>query len=273
MSQVTGEWIKSKFILTFIPSLKQSVVSFFIFLTLLNDQIVLVKSTCPDVPAEELYPCFCFSDTNDLFCRGMEGRELDDVKLAKITKLIAEKSTDKKFSKLTLTQTDITSLDGQLFSGFTFDEIVIRFNFKLRSIAPNTFESSKGTVRNISFGELGSYYETQNMTPVDLAFLTTFTSLRNVFLSGINIGHFDPSVFKKLTKDKVNLYLNSLVLSCNCNNKWLITDLSLEERRSYFGSLALALRDSAPIVCKSSKLNGVMIPIRALTLADFKECP
>lgn len=233
----------------------------------------MVKATCPDVPAEELYPCFCFSDTNDLFCRGMEGRELDDVKLSKITKLITEKSLDKKFSKLTLTQTDVTSIDDQLFAGFTFDEVVIRFNFKLRSISSNAFESSKLTVKNISFGELGSYYETQNMPPVDLSFLNIFTSLKNVFLSGINIGHFNSSIFQKLTKDKVNIYLNSLVLSCNCHNKWLLTDLSIDERRNYFGSLAVPLRDSAPIVCKSSKLAGVMIPIRALTLADFKDCP
>lgn len=233
----------------------------------------VVKSTCPDVPAEELYPCFCFSDTNDLFCRGLEGRELDDVKLSKITKLISEKSPDKKFSKLTLTQTDITSIDGQILNGLVFDEIVIRYNFKLRTISSNAFESSKSTVKNISFGELGSYYETQNMPPVDLSFLNTFTSLKNVFISGINIGHFNSSIFKNLTKSKVNLYLNSLVISCDCGNKWLLTDLSLEERRSYFGSLAISLRDSAPIVCKSSKIAGAMIPIRALTLADFKECP
>lgn len=247
-----------------------SLIIIFLCVTL---SITRVTATCPDVPAEELYPCFCFSNTNDLFCRGIEGQELDDIKLSKIMKLISEKSSDKKFGKLTLTQTDITTIDSKLFSDLTFDEIVIRFNFKLRTIASTAFESSKNTLKNISFGEIGSYYETQNMTPIDLSFLVNLSSVENIFLSGVNIGHFNGSIFKQLTKNKVNLYFNSLVLNCSCGNKWLFTDLTADERRYYYGSLTITLRDSAPIVCKSNKIPGAMIPIRALTLADFKECP
>lgn len=237
--------------------------------------LMLVSAKCPNVGAEELFPCLCFEDTSDLFCRSQDGRSFDDDALERVFKLIKTKSgNDLKFGKLTLTQTDITSISEKTFSGIAFNEIVIRYNFKLRSIHEKSFESSKDVTRNISFGEIGSFYELQNIPPIKLNFLRVFTQLDNIFLNALNIGHFDQEVFKPFVTGEIRpkLYLNALLIDCNCRNKWLY-ELPLPDRNLLLNpNLTGIPKDMVnPVSCRHPRI-GSMIPMRALSIWDFATC-
>lgn len=233
------------------------------------------QAKCPSVSAEELFPCLCFEDTSDIFCRSQDGRSFDDEALERVVKVIKSKSGDDlKFGKLTLTQTDITNIGEKTFSGITFSEIIIRYNFKLRSIHEKSFESSKDVTRNISFGEIGSFYELQNIPPIQLNFLSVFAQLDNIFLNALNIGHFDQSIFESLIvgSKKPKLYLNSLLIDCNCKNKWLY-ELPLPERNLVLNpNLTGIPKDMInPVSCRHPRI-GSMIPMRALSIWDFNNC-
>lgn len=238
---------------------------------------MLCWAKCPNVGAEELFPCLCFEDTSDLFCRSQDGRNFDDEALERVLKVIKNKSgNDVKFGKLTLTQTDITSIGESTFSGITFNEIVIRYNFKLRSIHEKSFDSSKEVTRNISFGEIGSFYEQQSIPPIQLNFLRVFTHLDNIFLNALNIGHFDEETFKPFVignSRKPKLYLNALLLDCNCKNKWLY-ELPLLERNLFFNPNITGIPKDMinPVSCRHPRI-GSMIPMRALSIWDFTNCP
>ena len=242
--------------------------------------ISLIRCDCPLVPAEELFPCFCLHDTRDLICRGSDDRPITDTVLDRVTAIIKNNSKNLSFGKLTISQTDITSIGEKTFDGFAFNEVTIRFNFKLRFIHANAFEASRDSVKNISFGEIGSLYETQAMTPFDLSFLKGMNKLSNVFLSLLNIGHLEESIFKPYLQrgmdSKVRFYFIGLLFDCSCKIKWIMTSLNEEERkRSLLSPPSLSsARDYSPTLsCKSHKIPGLLVPLRALSLADFKDCP
>ena len=245
----------------------------------------MVQAKCPNVGAEELFPCLCFQDTGDIFCRSQDGRSFDDESMERIFKMIKSKSSSSSssssndgnglsFGKLTLTQTDITNIPESIFSGMTFTEIVIRYNFKLRSLHERSFESSKDVTRNISFGEVGSFYDMANIGPISLNFLKTFTQLDNIFLNALNIGHFDQDIFKPLItgSKKAKLYLNSLLIDCNCKNKWLY-EQSVPDRNLILNpNLSGIPKDLInPVSCRHPRI-GSIVPMRALSIFDFTNC-
>ena len=234
------------------------------------------SSSCPAVPAEQMFPCFCFQDTSDLICRGGEGRHIDDETLIKIMDIIRA-SSNTTMGKITLSQTEISNITDKTFAGIQFAEVVIRFNDKLRFVHEEAFSSMKDFTRNFSFGEISSPYESQSMPPIDLSFLKGFTRLSNLFISGINIGFLDRHVFLAYVKQsdpshpRIRFYFLSLLLDCGCQNRWLFgNEVTSSERRHL---LAGSLSPHVPLLtCRSERTSGLMIPLRSLSLADFKHC-
>lgn len=256
---------------------------FQVFLTMTASLFILftvdpTTAECPLVPAEELFPCFCFHDTRDIYCRGTEDRLITDLVLERLTSVVKNNSRDLNFGKLTISQSDITAISDKTFEKMSFEEVVIRFNFKLRYIHPEAFKGSRDTLKNMSFGEIGSLYETQGMTPFDLSFMKDMNKLSNVFLSLLNIGHLEESIFKPYLQrsedNKVKFYFMGLLFDCGCKIKWIMTSLSEEERkRSLVSPSSASTRDySSTLACKSTRIPGLLIPLRALSFADFKDC-
>lgn len=302
-----------------IPKSNLSLLDIFIIVvSVLGLFVTLVTSTCPtDIPAEDIYPCFCFHDTNDLYCRGGpsspspgEGKTLDDQSLSKIFQTIRSHSKDLKFGKFALMQSDVTTISEKLFEGISFTDIIMRFNFKLRTIHPQAFAGSRGTLRNLTFGEVSFPYEMmQSPRSVDLAWMTGFPGLTNVFLSGINVGHLEESIFKPYVKGAKppRFFLLGVMIDCGCKNKWIWSELDESQRSRLIGGIGsvfpfigmeMALpmpmpsmamgragrkkRSTMPyrpsffpgigMSCRSTKLNGVMIPLRSISIGEFKNC-
>lgn len=231
------------------------------------------KASCPAVPAEDLFPCFCFHDTSDLICRGGEGRHIDNDVLLKITNILRNFS-DTRIGKLTLSQTEITSISEETFASLHFSEVVIRFNEKLRSVHPKAFDATKDYTRNFSFGELGTPYEVQNMQPLDVSFLKGFSKLQNLFLSGFNMGSFSREIFAPLATSEPlpKFYFIGLALDCGCGNKWIFDEsiLTKSQRKQLLGSSNSP--QIPPLMCRSMRIPGLMMPIRSFSSVDFNHC-
>lgn len=239
--------------------------------------ICFSQAKCPNIPAEKLFPCFCLHDTNEIYCRGAEGNEISDDVLSRVMMNIADASQDpmaRMFSKLTITQTEITNLNEKLFKNLKFDEIAIRYNFRLRTIHKDTFADSRINLKNVSFGEVGSVFETRAMTPFNLDFLKGM-KLENVFLNGLNLGHLEESIFKPLLpapgkEPLTQFFVSNVIMDCGCKIKWLY-QLDFEQRRPLVGENTLVGPRTTPLSCNMDNLAG-MLPLRALSLADFKKC-
>lgn len=288
---------------------------FTIVVSVLGLFVTLVTSACPtDIPAEDIYPCFCFHDTNDLYCRGgspEEGRTIDDQSLSKVLQTIRSHTKDLKFGKFALMQSDVTNISEKLFEEISFTDIIMRFNFKLRTIHPKAFAGSTETLRNLTFGEVSLPYEMmQSPRSVDLAWMKGFPRLTNVFLSGMNVGHLEESIFKPYVKgaNPPRFFLQGVMVDCGCKNKWIWSELDESQRSRLLGGIGSAfnfigMEMGLPVMpmpatamgragrkkrsmmpfrpsffpgigmsCRSTKLNGVMIPFRSMSIGDFKNC-
>lgn len=245
-------------------------------------------SACPAVPAEQLFPCFCFQDTSDLVCRGGDGRLIDDAVLTRVLDLV-RRGENATIGKLTLSQTEVTSITDKMFAGIRFAEIVIRFNEKLGSVHEAAFTDTKDFTRNFSFGEMKSGYEgTAAGTPgsqpllLDLSFLKGFSHLVNLFLSGVNIGHLDQQVFLPLIKQssdpsvtgaRLRFFLIGVGLECGCGNKWLFDPGSVSwGERKHFLTGSMGTTQVPLLTCRSRRTAGLLIPIRSLSHVDFADC-
>jgi len=123
----------------------------------------------------------------------------------------------------------------------------------------------------VSFGEVASFYETKAMPPISLDFLSGM-QLSNLFLSGLNIGSLDEAVFKPMVDRGISLFLNALYFNCDCKMKWIFDKLDEKSRRAFYGVSPMAMmRDANPISCRHEGL-GALVPIRALSKADFNNC-
>lgn len=236
--------------------------------------VVAIDAKCPEIAVEKMYPCLCLRDTDEIHCRASETKMIDDQVFEKAINAISS-SLDpglgsKLFKKLTITQTDITTISDKVFKDLMFEEVHIRYNFRLKSIHRDAFLMSSNVLKNISFGEVATYYETKTSDAFNLDFLKHF-ELHNLFLNGINIAFLDESIFKNLATNSVTkLYLNSLYFECGCKIKWIF-ELDEQFKKPFYGPYSGLAMDANPLSCDHVTLK-TLLPMRALSKADFSNC-
>ncbi|KAI1298692.1 hypothetical protein HDE_04065 [Halotydeus destructor] len=242
-------------------------------LVLVNCFIATTFAACPNVTIEKIYPCLCFQDTEELYCRGVEGRAIDDDIMQRVMTEVRNGLPEgqRSIRRLVVTQTDITKIDDKLFRGISFSDVSLRYNFRLRKIDGHAFADSRETLTNMSFGEVSSFYETKNLAPMSLDFMREL-NLTNLFLSGLNLGYLDETLLKPLLASNATIFLNGIYFQCDCKIKWIFDSLDSDSRSLLVGPpMDYSPRDANLLSCLHPVV-GSLIPIRALSMADFGNC-